>query len=277
MSGYKLTELKIYQVRSFSEGSFLGSPAGVCLLVGEMDENFYKTAAMKINSPETAFVYKHNDIFQLRWFTPNGNEVDLCGHATLGTAWILWNKEYVASQERIIFSTRSGELSASLEDKLVLMDFPAEPVTEVKDHVNELGKLMNISPTFVGQTRFDYFIVVGSEEIVKGLTPDFTALKKVKTRGFIITAKSEHPEFDYITRFFAPLLGIDEDPVTGSAHCALGVYWGSVLKKDSLVGYQASPEGGIVRVNVCGGRVLLSGKVIEIPVPDEVKKQILSL
>ena len=271
-----ITELRIYRANAFVAPPHRGNPAGVCLLPEARDVDFYRKVAIKMDMPETAFIVRDNDIFNLRWFTRGGHEVDLCGHATLATAFILSKKEYVNAGETIRFQTQSGILSAKADGENITLGFPLEKITEVKDSEYDFKKLMGLTPLYTGRTRFDYFLVVDSEQAVKNLAPDFKKLKQIKTRGIIVTAKSESKEYDFISRFFAPAIGIDEDPVTGSAHCALGPYWGGVLKKNKLVGYQASKEGGIVKVEVLKDSVLLSGKAQEIPLSDEIKKTIQS-
>jgi PhzF family phenazine biosynthesis protein len=227
-----------------------------------------------MGAAETAFVVKSGAAFDLRWFTCGGAEVDLCGHATLATTYILVGKGYANEGETLRFQTKSGLLTARREGAFVTLDFPREKTAGVKNSRIDFKKLLGFVPLFTGRTRFDYFLVADSENTVRSLAPDFGELKKVATRGFIITAPSASPGYDFVSRFFALAIGIDEDPVTGSAHCALGPYWGAILKKDKLVGYQASREGGIVRVQVLEDRVLLSGKVREVPLPDATGKTV---
>jgi PhzF family phenazine biosynthesis protein len=274
--GKAITEPQIFQVKSFVAAGCRGNPAGVCLLPSQRDDNYYRKVAVKIAATETAFVYQSDDIYQLRWFTRAGSEVDLCGHATLAAASILWDRGYVDPGKIIRFSTRSGILSAKREGDYVTLDFPREKITEIKSGRYDFGEILGLSPLYTGQTSFDYLVIADSEESVKNLMPDFDKIRKIKTRGVIVSAKSSHPEYDFVSRFFAPLVGIDEDPVTGSAHCALGVYWSRVLNKNSLVAYQASREGGVVRVTVLKDRILLGGKTREVPVAGELKKSILS-
>jgi PhzF family phenazine biosynthesis protein len=272
----EITEPQIFQVNAFVEKRCKGNPAGVCLLPEERDDDYYRKAAVKIDLSETAFVYEKGDIYQLRWFTRNGSEVDLCGHATLATARILWDKGYVSLDGVIHFKTKSGVLTAKLDGNYVTLGFPLEKITEIKDGEYDFGKVLGVTPVYIGRTRFDYLVEVDSEKIVKNFTPDFNNLQKIKTRGIIITAKSDSTEYDYIARFFAPLVGFDEDPVTGLAHTCLGVYWSQILNKKELIGYQASREGGMVRVTVLKDRVLLSGRTREVAVSDELKRIVLS-
>jgi PhzF family phenazine biosynthesis protein len=266
MSGKEIRNRQIYQVNAFAEGPYRGNPAGVCLLPGEKDADFYRKVAGMMGFSETAFVYKEADGYRLRWFTPNGTEVDLCGHATLGTAYILFSQGYEDTGSTVKFMTRSGLLTAATDGELIRLEFPAEEIIGLDGDAYGLDAALGVRSLYTGRTRYDAFIEVESEDTVKNISPDFVKLKAVPGRGVIVSARSGHDGYDFVSRFFCPKLGIDEDPVTGSAHCALGVYWGHVLQKESLVGYQASAEGGIVRVMVLGEGVLLSGKAIEVPV-----------
>jgi PhzF family phenazine biosynthesis protein len=270
----KITRLGIFRVNAFVAGPYQGNPAGVFLLPRERTVDFYRKAAVLMDCPETAFLHEENGDLQLRWFTRGGSEVDLCGHATLATACILWRKGYAGPRERLCFQTKSGALTAMRDGTYVTLGFPREDVTEAAHDKYDFEKLVGLRPVYVGRTRFDYFLAADSEKAVINLAPDFEKLKEVRTRGIIITAKSTKPEYDFVSRFFAPAIGIDEDPVTGSAHCALGPYWGSILKKNDLIGYQASREGGIVRVKLLPGGVLLSGQAQEIPVSIGLKEAI---
>jgi PhzF family phenazine biosynthesis protein len=250
---------EIYRVNSFVAKGCQGNPAGVCLLPAGIADEFYRRTAVKLGASETAFILKKDGNLHLRWFTGGGAEVDLCGHATLASAYILWGKGFVDSKETIRFQTKSGLLTARKDGDLIVLDFPRETVTPV-DAPADFKKILGAVPLFIGKTRFDYFLTVDSEATVKNITPDLARLKKLPARGFIVTAKSSHREYDFVSRFFAPAIGIDEDPVTGSAHCALGPYWSDILGKKELVGFQASNEGGVIRVNVLKDRVLLKGK-----------------
>ena len=271
ISGYQ-----IFQVNAFVDRDCRGNSAGVCLLPEEIDIKRFGRIAAGMAMSETAFLYETGGVLQLRWFHPNGTEADLCGHATLATAYILWNKGYVNPGEIIDFHTKSGVLSAKLEEDFISLSFPAESIVEIKRNEYRLHELLGLSPVYTGRTRFDYLIVVDSEEAVKRLTPDFEKLKRIPTRGITVTAKSLNPEYDYVARFFAPSVGVNEDPVTGSAHCYLGTYWGTVLNKNTLTGYQASPEGGMVKVAISGNRILVSGRSREVAIAEEKKREVLS-
>jgi PhzF family phenazine biosynthesis protein len=272
----EINEFRIYRANAFVKTPYQGNPAGVCLLPAEKSEDFYRKVAIKMDMAETAFIVKDNDIFHLKWFTRGGVEVDLCGHATLATAYILSEKGYVNPGEAIHFQTKSGVLTAQSDKEYITLGFPLVKVTEVKNSEYDFKELMGFSPLYTGRTQFDYLLVADSEQTVKNCAPDFGKLKKIDARGIIVTAKSESAGYDFISRFFAPSIGVNEDPVTGSAHCSLGPYWGSILKKNKLVGYQASREGGIVGVEVLKNSVLLSGKAQEVALSDELKEIIRS-
>jgi len=252
----------IFQVDAFTDKRFSGNPAGVCLLPIPADEGWMQNVAKEMNLSETAFLYGQEDGFNLRWFTP-GTEVELCGHATLASAHILWEEGHLEPDEVAHFHTLSGLLSAKQAGDWIELDFPAtpaEPVTPPDDLIKALG----ITPKYAGQNQFDYLVEVGIEETVRDMKPDFSLLKKVTSRGVIVTSAARSPGYDFISRFFAPAVGIDEDPVTGSAHCCLGPFWGKRFGKRELVGYQASARGGTVKVRVEGERVHLGGQAVTI-------------
>lgn len=280
-NGHQFTPLKeikqtqIFQANAFVAEGCTGNPAGVCLLPQKRDVRYYEKVAIKMDMPETAFVYREDGIYQLRWFTRGGSEVDLCGHATLATSHILFTKEYVTTDKPIYYQTKSGILSAKKQGSFITLDFPRDDVKAIKKDMADLVAALNITPLYIGQAKFDYLVVVEGEATVKNLKPDLARLKKISNRGVIVTAKATNQKYDFVSRFFAPAIGIDEDPVTGSAHCALGPYWGGVLNKQELVGYQASAQGGIVKVTVLKDRVLVGGEAKEVPLPAELKTDIL--
>jgi PhzF family phenazine biosynthesis protein len=208
---------------------------------------------------ETAFVRPGGEAFELRWLTP-AVEVDLCGHATLASAFVLWHMGRVANDEAIRFSTRSGILTARRRGELVELDFPIDPAREAPAPLGLLEAL-GVRAKYVGQGKFDYLVEVESEAELRGMTPDFSSLAKAECRGVIVTARSSG-EFDFVSRFFAPASGVDEDPVTGSAHCTLAHYWQARLGKSSFRAYQASPRGGIIEVAARGERVFLRGRAV---------------
>jgi PhzF family phenazine biosynthesis protein len=253
--------IPIFHVDAFTTKPFHGNPAAICLTRHEQPREWMQWIAAEMNLSETAFVRKLDVDFELRWFTPT-IEVDLCGHATLASAHVLWTEGL--AREPIRFHTRSGVLTCSQADNLIELDFPATPVTENEPAANLLQAL-NVRSTFVGRSKFDSFVVVDSEEIVRSLKPDFQALRIVTgIRGIIVTSKSTDSKFDFVSRFFAPGAGIDEDPVTGSAHCSLGPFWAERLGKNNLTGYQASPRGGVVHVRLDGDRVILGGNAVTV-------------
>ncbi len=252
--------MKIYQVDAFTEKPFKGNPAAVCILVEYPTEKWMQNVASEMNLAETAFLVQMKQGYSLRWFTPN-SEVDLCGHATLASAHILWEKGYLKQDQEANFYTKSGLLTAKINEEWIQLNFPATP-EEKTNAPEELIEALEINPIYIGKNVFDYLIEVESEETVKKIQPNFTKLMKVPTRGVIVTAKST--EYDFISRFFAPEVGIFEDPVTGSTHCCLGPYWNKKLRKDKLNAYQASERGGVLKIQVAGERVLISGKAVTV-------------
>lgn len=252
----------IFQVDAFTNKRFSGNPAGVCLLPMPADEGWMQNVASEMNLAETAFLYEQEEGYHLRWFTPAA-EVELCGHATLASAHILWQEGHLEPDEVAHFHTLSGLLSAKQAGDWIRLDFPATPAEPVTPP-DELMQALGISPKYVGLNQFDYLVEVGIEETVRTMEPDLALLKKVTSRGVIVTSAARSPEFDFISRFFAPAVGIDEDPVTGSAHCCLGPYWGKHFGKRELVGYQASARGGTVKVQLEGERVHLEGQAVTV-------------
>lgn len=252
----------ITQVDAFTEKPFAGNPAAVCILEGPADEGWMQHVAREMNLSETAFLYPREGEFNLRWFTPSV-EVALCGHATLASAHVLWEEGHLAPDQQVRFRTKSGLLTADLKRDWIELDFPAVRV-EGANPPPGLIEALGIKPTYVGKNKFDYLVEAESEEAVRNAKPDHTRLRRIEARGVIITSRSATPQFDFISRFFAPGSGIDEDPVTGSAHCALGPFWESRLQKREFVAYQASPRGGVVRVRVEGDRVRLVGQAVTV-------------
>ena len=218
--------------------------------------------AREMNLAETAFLVKRADGFNLRWFTPAA-EVDLCEHATLASAHVLWEEGHLETGAQARFHTKSGVLTGDRRGEWIALDFPATPA-EPAEAPNGLIDAIGAAPLFVGRSSFDYLIEVASEAELRGLAPDFTALRRFETRGVIVTSGASTEGFDFISRFFAPAVGIDEDPVTGSAHCALGPYWQTRVGKDQMAAYQASARGGVVRVGMRGNRVELAGQAVTV-------------
>jgi PhzF family phenazine biosynthesis protein len=255
--------IPIYHVDAFATKPFEGNPAAVCLLSELRPAEWMQSLAAEMNLSETAFVRPIDEGFELRWFTP-AIEVDLCGHATLASAHVLWSEDAAPHSEPIRFHTRSGVLTCTQAGNLIELDFPATPAAP-SDPPAGLLEAMGVRPSFVGRSKFDKFLVVESEEGVRSLNPDFGALRRVQgMRGVIVTSASSDPRFDFVSRYFAPGAGVDEDPVTGSAHCCLGPFWGERLGKTELTGFQASRRGGIVRMRLAGDRVILGGTAVTI-------------
>ncbi|MGO8790355.1 MAG: PhzF family phenazine biosynthesis protein [Terriglobia bacterium] len=252
----------IYQVDSFTNRPFAGNPAAVCILSAPGSEAWMRDVAREMNLSETAFLVPKGDGFHLRWLTPTV-EVDLCGHATLASAHILWESGVLGPDVQARFHTRSGLLTAERRGEWIELDFPAQPEEPAKAW-EELVTGLGITPRYVGKSHFDYLVEADSEQTVRDLVPDFSLLKRTKARGMIVTARGEGGDFDFVSRFFAPGSGIDEDPVTGSAHCVLGPFWAKRLGKTEFVAYQASARGGVVRVRVVGDRVKLGGQAVTV-------------
>ena len=259
--------VRIVQVDAFTSRPFAGNPAAVCVLPEAPPEAWMRDVAREMNLSETAFLVPRssapeNEGYQLRWFTP-AVEVDLCGHATVASAHVLWEDGHLPQTAQARFHTRSGLLLADRRSDWIELDFPATAPAPAEPPVHLLDAL-GTKAKFVGKSRFDYFVEAESEERLRALTPDFTALRTLGVRGVIVTAQSSSAEFDFVSRFFAPGAGVDEDPVTGSAHCALGPYWCGRLGKQEFTAYQASARGGIVRVRVKGDRVILGGQAVTV-------------
>ncbi len=251
-------KLPIYTVDAFTDAPFKGNPAAVCLLTTTIDEALMQNIAAEMNLSETAFLFKNGDGYNLRWFTPT-DEVDLCGHATLASSCVLWNFG-IEKSDRIEFYTRSGTLAATKNDSVIVLDFPVAE-SSPSEVTTELIDSIKAEPVSVHKTKWNYLVELASEDEVINLKPDFGKMIKLPMWGMIVTAKS-NGEFDFISRFFAPHKGINEDPVTGMAHCALAYYWNKRLGKNKFNAYQASKRGGVVGVELVGDRVMLSGKAV---------------
>ena len=253
---------RITQVDAFTDQPFRGNPAAVCVLSAAAEDDWMRKVAMEMNLSVTAFLHPQQDGFNLRWFTPSV-EVALCGHATLASAHVLWEKGHLAAGHEARFHTKSGLLTARQQGEWIEMNFPAV-IESASPAPDGLAEALGVRLAYVGKNKFDYIVELESAEIVRKLQPNFTALKTLGVRGVIVTSRSDTPEFDFISRFFAPGSGIDEDPVTGSAHACLGPFWSARLGKKDFTAYQASPRGGIVRVRLDGGRVILGGKAVTV-------------
>jgi predicted PhzF superfamily epimerase YddE/YHI9 len=252
----------VFQVDAFTGEPFRGNPAAVVPLERERDESWMQAVAREMNLSETAFLHAAADGFRLRWFTP-AVEVELCGHATLASAHTLWETGRADAAVPLRFHTRSGLLTAVRDGEWIELDFPATPASPAEAPPGLLEAL-GAEAVEVGRSRFDYLVRVGSADVVRSLRPDFGKLRQVEARGVIVTAESDDGEHDFVSRFFAPFAGVDEDPVTGSAHCCLSPFWTARLGRETLAGYQASARGGTVRVRLAGDRVRLRGRAITI-------------
>jgi len=258
--------MKIYQVDAFTDKPFTGNPAGVCVLPGPKDDTWMQNVAREMNLSETAFLQQQADGFRLRWFTP-AVEVELCGHATLASAHILWETGRLARNESARFQTLSGLLTATRRQGDIELDFPATP-DEPAEAPPGLAEILGAKVMNFRGSRFDHLVEVESEDTVRGLRPDFTRLRALPVRGIMVTSRASTPGFDFVSRFFGPAVGIDEDPVTGSAHCCLGPYWSERLGKTEMLAFQASARGGVVGVTVMGDRVRLRGKAVTVMVAE---------
>jgi PhzF family phenazine biosynthesis protein len=251
----------LYTVDAFARERFTGNPAGVCLLTFARDEAWMQSVAREMNLSETAFVLPRGAEFHLRWFTPEV-EIALCGHATLASAHVLWECGKVGPGYPIRFHTKSGVLACSQKDERIEMDFPAKALTQAAPPEG-LEKAIGARIVASGRSDTDWLLELESEESVRGLAPDLAALGTLPVRGVIVTARAAK-EHDFVSRFFAPAVGVPEDPVTGSAHCALAPYWAQKLGKTEMVGWQASRRGGEVRVRLAGARVMLGGRALTV-------------
>jgi PhzF family phenazine biosynthesis protein len=255
--------LPLHLIDAFTDEPFAGNPAGVCLLDAARPDAWLRAVAREMNQAETAFLRPIETGFELRWFTP-ALEVDLCGHATLASAHFLWKGGHLEPGRPARFHTRSGLLTATLQADWITLDFPATPALPCDTPARLLDSLGLASATPVLRSQFDYFVALEDPGTLRALTPDFRMLREVNTRGVVVSAPSDLSGVDFISRFFAPAAGVDEDPVTGSAHCALAPFWAARLGRPKLVGYQASARGGTVRVEDAGERVYLSGKAVTV-------------
>jgi len=254
--------LPIVQVDAFTDRPFAGNPAAVCVLPAAADARWMLDVAREMNLSETAFLVRRPDGFDLRWFTP-AVEIDLCGHATLASAHVLWSDGLLPPDAQARFHTRSGVLTADRRGEWIELDFPATPA-EAATAPAGLTAAVGVTPRFVGRSRFDYLLEVDGEEVVRGCKPNFDALARVDARGVIVTSRAAASSYDFVSRFFAPRAGVNEDPVTGSAHCALAPYWTAKLGRPELTGYQASARGGTVRVRLRDDRVILGGQAVTV-------------
>ena len=252
--------MDIHVVDAFTDRPFAGNPAAVCVLDGPADAAWMQAVAAEMNLSETAFLHPVGDTWNLRWFTPVA-EVDLCGHATLAAAHVLWETGRLAAADAARFDTQSGRLTCRRDGEWIVMDFPRlenRPGTIPGWLPDALGA----TPSEVLDNAMDKLVAVTDAATVRSLAPDFVGLRNAGVRGVIVTAPGDEPGIDYVCRYFAPAVGIDEDPVTGSIQCALAPYWATRLGRNVLVAKQVSRRGGILRVTLAGDRVLIAGRAV---------------
>ena len=249
---------RISVVDAFTDTPYTGNPASVCILGAPTTDGWMQSIAREMKHSETAFCIPLGDgRFELRWFTPGG-EVDLCGHATLAAAHVLWEEGHVELRRPARFVTKSGELTASPEGRRIELDFPSRPPSP-SSAPEGLVDALQVKALWVGRDPDDYLVLLDSEDAVRSCEPDTLALRAIETRGVVITAEASSNDYDFVSRFFAPRFGIDEDSVTGSAHCALAPFWAGRLGKTKMRARQLSSRGGALEVELDGDRVKLRG------------------
>ena len=256
----------LFHVDAFAAGPFTGNPAAVCLLDGDAtpSDGWMAAVAAEMNLSETAFVQPRDDgdgDWELRWFTPKV-EVDLCGHATLATAHVLWTEGHTAA-DLIRFHTRSGVLTAGQADEGIELDFPALENTPVAPP-DGLAAALGVVPVATARNIHDLLAELPDADTVRTLVPDHTAIAEIDARAIVVTARSDDDRYDFVSRCFGSRVGIGEDPVTGSAHCALATYWAPRLGRTDFHAYQASARGGALRVTLKGDRVQLGGTAVTV-------------
>lgn len=251
------------QVDAFTDKPFGGNPAAVCLLPATRDASWMQLVAREMNLAETAFLVARGAEFELRWFTPS-TEVDLCGHATIASAHVLWEDGHLPPSAAARFQTRSGLLSARRDGDWIWLDFPAKPLTAVEPPAG-LGAALGSPVRYTGTNDLGYLLVeVDSERVVRELRPDLGRIAMLPARGVVVTSRGSTAGRDFVSRFFAPAMGVPEDPVTGSSHCSLAPFWAERLGRAELSGYQASERGGEVRVRMAGDRVHIGGQAVTV-------------
>ncbi|MGD1913114.1 MAG: PhzF family phenazine biosynthesis protein [Rivularia sp. (in: cyanobacteria)] len=257
----------IIQVDAFTNKPFSGNPAAVCVLSSPKDDTWMQNVAQEMNLSETAFLLKQEDGYNLRWFTP-ATEVPLCGHATLASSHVLWSENYLSPEESARFHTKSGLLIAKKQEDWIELDFPvniSEHIPEKTSATEELSEALGVPIKTVMKNSLGYLVEVESEELVRNIEPNFTLLTQKFPEVIVTSAAENSSEYDFLSRFFAPGLGVNEDPVTGAAHCCLAPYWRNKLNKDEFIAYQASSRGGVVKVKYPGkDRVFLSGQAVTV-------------
>jgi PhzF family phenazine biosynthesis protein len=256
--------IPIFQVDAFTDEPFKGNPAGVCLLRGPAEADWMQSVAAEMNLAETAFALPEGDGFRLRWFTPRV-EVKLCGHATLATAHILWEQGLLPPGREARFQTLSGLLTARQDGGLVELDFPARPpLPKPPDWADAVVGALGLRPVYIGMSAEDILFEAADEGAVRCVEPDFATLRTLPARGVIVTSRSADKHFDFVSRFFAPAVGIDEDTVTGSSHTVLVPYWAGRLGKKTFTAYQASARGGVLHLRLDGERVKIAGRAVTV-------------
>jgi PhzF family phenazine biosynthesis protein len=254
--------MELVRVAAFTEDVRGGNPAAVCLLRKAWPDARLATLARAVNLPATAFLRQTGGGWELRWFAPSG-ELELCGHGTLAAAHVLWELARVPPDSSIAFATRAGPLAAERQAGFIELDFPVE-LASTAPAPPTLEQALGVTARHVARNRLDWLVELDTVSAVRGLSPDFARLREIPSRGVIVTARSDVEGADFVSRFFAPRVGIDEDAVTGSAHCCLGPYWGPRLGKGTLIGRQLSSRGGTVRVRLLGGRARLGGQAVTV-------------
>ncbi|HEX3069260.1 MAG TPA: PhzF family phenazine biosynthesis protein [Thermoanaerobaculia bacterium] len=254
--------MRLLQIDAFTSEPFKGNPAAVCFMDGARDDRWMANVAAEMNLAETAFLSPRDDGWNLRWFTP-AVEVDLCGHATLASAHAIWS-ENISNDAVLRFHTKSGVLTAARDGNFIELDFPAKRDEAIAAPAGLLDALGIANATYVGRNQFDYIVELPSETELRNLKPDHSVLRQLPVRGVIVTSRAGKGPYDFVSRFFAPAVGVDEDPVTGSAHCCLTPFWAQRLGKNEMNAFQASPRGGAVRVRLDGDRVKLAGHAVTV-------------
>lgn len=257
-----MEQIPLFQVDSFTDQPFKGNPAAVCLLSVARPDDWMRLVASEMNLSETAFVLQQDEDFKLRWFTP-AVEMDLCGHATLASAHILWETGRVPGDKQIRFHTRSGLLTITKQKDWIEMDFPARRIRTVTENEGVIDAIGAV-PEEVYQSGDNLLFVYESEKTIRNLKPDFTALKKYEYHGVIVTSPADSAKYDFSSRFFAPAIGVNEDPVTGSSHCTLAPFWGERLRKSAMTALQVSARGGELKLRVSAERVYISGQAVTV-------------
>jgi len=258
---YETPNMKLFIVDAFTDKAFKGNPAAVVLLDQERDANWMQSVAAEINLSETAFIKPLRDnYYQLKWFTPK-TEINLCGHATLASAHVLWRELHRHLESDIEFETKSGRLTTSQTGDKITLNFPAIDIQQTEIET-DIQSFLNTEPIAIYRGNSDLMIVINDQDALYKLNTDESLIKSIDARGVIVTTIGSNTPYDFISRFFAPSVGVLEDPVTGSAHCILAPYWAKRLHKQHMTALQASTRGGILELSISGHRVLISGKAV---------------